>query len=186
MTVAYNTPMPTGFANVTNPEHDSTGNPETLQFQWESTAAFGDLLEVELNGPAGIVYGEEWLDINDITWEPGPLDPSVAYSFEISVLVYQADSREMQTDAGDTFYWQGESEICNEVQFDTNPVSPRRLDGDANDDCKVNILDMIAIRNRLNQDPKSGDNWWFDVNDDEKINILDLLYVRNHLNTFCE
>jgi len=186
VTVAYNTPMPTGFANVTNPEHGSTGNPEVLAFQWESTAAFGDLLEVELNGPAGTVYGEEWLDINDVAWEPGPLDPSTAYSFEISMLVYQADSREMQTDTGDTFYWQGEAEICNEVQFDTIPASPRRLDGDANDDCKVNILDMIAIRNHLNQDPKSGDNWWYDVNDDGKINILDLIYVRNRLNTFCE
>jgi hypothetical protein len=59
------------------------------------------------------------------------------------------------------------------------------LDGDVNGDCKVNILDLIFIRNRLNQDPGTADNWKADVNGDDKINILDLIYVRNRLNTKC-
>jgi len=57
---------------------------------------------------------------------------------------------------------------------------------DANLDCKVNILDLISVRNRLNQDFGTGDNWMADVNGDGKINILDLIFVRNHLNTACE
>jgi len=59
------------------------------------------------------------------------------------------------------------------------------VEGDANLDCKVNILDLIFVRNRLNQDVATGDNWQADVNVDGKINILDLIYVRNRLNTKC-
>ena len=58
---------------------------------------------------------------------------------------------------------------------------------DVNHDCKVNILDLISIRNKLNQ-PVSGDNILADVNlptPDGKINILDLIAVRNKLNTQC-
>jgi len=60
------------------------------------------------------------------------------------------------------------------------------LEGDANMDCKVNILDLIFVRNRLNQDVDTGDNWQADANSDGKINILDLIYVRNRLNSRCE
>jgi len=77
--------------------------------------------------------------------------------------------------------------ISNEVEHasmfypNTWPIS-----GDANMDCKVNILDLIFVRNRLNQDIGTGDNWQADVNIDGKINILDLIFVRNRLNTKCE
>jgi len=66
------------------------------------------------------------------------------------------------------------------------PLSPWPIPGDVNLDCSVNILDLIAVRNLLNHDPASGDNWRADVNEDGKINILDMIFVRNHLNTFCE
>jgi len=59
------------------------------------------------------------------------------------------------------------------------------IDGDSNMDCRVNILDLIFIRNKLNQDVATGDNWKADVNNDLRINILDLIYVRNKLNTSC-
>jgi len=59
------------------------------------------------------------------------------------------------------------------------------LDGDINGDCRVNILDLIVIRSRLEQDPQTGDNWRADANNDGAINILDLIYVRNKLNTRC-
>jgi len=59
------------------------------------------------------------------------------------------------------------------------------LAGDANMDCSVNILDLIFIRNKLNADVATGDNWKADVNGDARINILDLIYVRNKLNTQC-
>jgi len=52
-------------------------------------------------------------------------------------------------------------------------------------DCRVNILDLIFIRNRLGMDGGTDDNWKADVNADGKINILDLLFVRNRLNQAC-
>jgi len=60
-------------------------------------------------------------------------------------------------------------------------VAPPSLEGDANGDCKVNILDLIYVRNRLGQDPESGDNSTADANNDGRINVLDLIYVRNRL-----
>jgi len=67
--------------------------------------------------------------------------------------------------------------------FGAGPMWP--IPGDATLDCKVNILDLIFVRNRLNQDVATGDNWRADVNEDNKINILDLIFVRNKLNTQC-
>ena len=59
------------------------------------------------------------------------------------------------------------------------------LPGDVNGDCVVNILDLIAIRNRQGQDPAIGENGKYDINGDGRINILDLILVRNRLNTQC-
>ena len=63
------------------------------------------------------------------------------------------------------------------------------LPSDVNFDCKVNILDLIAVRNRLNTYVgQTGYSVYCDVNlpsADGKINILDLIAVRNKLNTFC-
>jgi len=61
----------------------------------------------------------------------------------------------------------------------TKPVPP--IPQDVNQDGKVNILDLIYVRNKLNQNPGSGDNWRADVNDDGRINILDLISIRNKL-----
>jgi len=55
------------------------------------------------------------------------------------------------------------------------------LTGDVNRDGKVNILDLIKVRNALNQDVGSGENWKADVNEDGRINVLDLIEVRNNL-----
>jgi len=58
------------------------------------------------------------------------------------------------------------------------------LPGDTNGDCVVNILDMIGIRNHLNDWATSWPD--FDVNNDTFINILDMIYVRNRLNDMCQ
>jgi len=58
--------------------------------------------------------------------------------------------------------------------------------GDCTWDCRVNILDLIYIRNKLGLNPAAGLNWRADTNKDNVINILDLLYVRNWLNTQCQ
>jgi hypothetical protein len=76
--------------------------------------------------------------------------------------------------------------VANEIEGKANYYPATwPIEGDANLDCKVNILDLIFVRNRLNQSIATGDNWQADVNQDEKINILDLIYVRNKLNTSC-
>jgi len=60
------------------------------------------------------------------------------------------------------------------------------LPGDVNSDCKVNVLDLIFIRNNLNKNPASDPNAALsDVNGDGKVNVLDLIMVRNLLNTQC-
>ena len=65
------------------------------------------------------------------------------------------------------------------------PISRWGAPGDANGDCTVNILDMMFVRDRLNMDVNSGNNWQADVNEDGNINILDLIFVRDKLNTVC-
>ena len=64
-------------------------------------------------------------------------------------------------------------------------LTAAHIDGDVNLDCKVNILDLIAVRNHLNEDVATGGNSRFDLNTDGKVNILDLIYVRSRLNTSC-
>lgn len=76
--------------------------------------------------------------------------------------------------------------LIDRVQIDTLcGGKPRPIVGDINLDCKVNILDLIAVRNKLGRDPASGDNALCDVNHDGKINILDLILVRNNLGKSC-
>jgi len=60
------------------------------------------------------------------------------------------------------------------------------LDADATGDCRVNILDMIFVRNRMYKEVSSGDNWKADLTGNGTINILDLIAVRNNLNNRCE
>jgi len=59
------------------------------------------------------------------------------------------------------------------------------LDCDVNGDCRVNVLDLILVRNKLGQDASTGDNWKVDVNGDGRINVLDLITARNNLGKNC-
>jgi len=49
-----------------------------------------------------------------------------------------------------------------------------------NIDTRVNVLDLIRIRNNLNRDPYAN-GIVGDLNGDGKINILDLILARNQL-----
>lgn len=69
--------------------------------------------------------------------------------------------------------------------YGNTPEASKHLKGDANEDCDVNILDLIFINGRMNQDVNSGDNWKADVNRDDLIDMNDLYFVRNVLNTTC-
>ena len=71
------------------------------------------------------------------------------------------------------------------MDTDHTAVAVYNLLGDVNGDCRVNVLDLILVRNRLGQNVASGDNWKVDVNQDGATNVLDLILVRNNLNTSC-
>jgi len=59
------------------------------------------------------------------------------------------------------------------------------ITGDANGDCRVNVLDLLLIRNLLGQDPATGTNWRADINQSGTINVLDLIVTRNNLGSSC-
>jgi len=61
-----------------------------------------------------------------------------------------------------------------------------QIPGDANLDCKVDLLDLVFVRNRLFTDVEEGNNWQADVNEDDSIDLEDLITVRNLLGTECE
>lgn len=56
------------------------------------------------------------------------------------------------------------------------------LAGDVNDDCRVNILDLVFARNNLGQ----GSGSKADVTGDGKVNVADLVFVRERLGTKCK
>jgi len=74
----------------------------------------------------------------------------------------------------------------NNTGFVATNVSGWNIQGDATEDCTVNILDMLFIRDQLGENVDSGDNWKCDLNNDDQINILDMLMVREHLNDKCQ
>jgi hypothetical protein len=58
------------------------------------------------------------------------------------------------------------------------------LYGDVNDDCIVDVADLIFVRNNLNT-AINDDNWRADTNGDERIDVIDLVLVRNRLGSNC-
>jgi len=60
------------------------------------------------------------------------------------------------------------------------------IPGDVNQDCRVNILDLLVIRYIGTTQAMPGDPPpLIDVTEDGRLNILDLIYVRNRIGTVC-
>jgi len=57
--------------------------------------------------------------------------------------------------------------------------------GDANQDCMVDLLDLVYVRNQLFTEIDEN-NATADVNEDEAIDLQDLIEVRNNLGAECE
>ena len=74
----------------------------------------------------------------------------------------------------------GSSTVTIYVNGQAPPTYPR---GDVNRDCTVNILDLILVRNGLNE---SGTDNPLDINGDGTVNILDMIAVRNNLGATCD
>ncbi len=71
------------------------------------------------------------------------------------------------------------------IEVIQSAVDESCLKADVNSDGQVNILDLIFVRGRMNQNAGIGDNNKADVNNDGKINILDLIFVRGNLGKTC-
>jgi len=52
---------------------------------------------------------------------------------------------------------------------------------DVDNDGRVNVVDLLRLRNVLSGSPDSPNAFWHDVNRDGRVDILDMIVVRNHL-----
>ena len=142
-------------------------------FPGNVTLRAGRSYNLELSAPAGDAY------------EIFPLMDGIAYGFDCPELY--ADGY-FQYDAGAGAGWETLRGV-NRRDFDMQfyfVVAARPGDlGDANGDCVTNVLDLVAVRNHLLEDPTADGNAPFDLNGDGKINILDLIFVRNRLGMKC-
>ncbi len=88
---------------------------------------------------------------------------------------------------GSSLWWNWIEYPDNNVMFENFLLleSPNIIIEDVNRDCRVNILDLILVRNKIGESINKEDNWKADVNQDSVINILDLILVRNKLNSVC-
>jgi len=64
-------------------------------------------------------------------------------------------------------------------------MQAERSIGDANDDCTVDVLDLIAVQRLAGEDPAFGQNWKADLNQDGRIDALDLAVIRERLGRTC-
>ena len=160
----------------------------------------------DIKGGAAAVVGSS---TSTITWGEGNIDADPAFAdpvagdyhlkskygrWDPNALAWQLDAITSPCiDAGDPA-----SSALNEPQpnfgrvnlgaYGNSPQASKsgwNIPGDADDNCIVNILDLIFIRARLGQSVGSGTNSKADMNADGLINILDLIAVRGKLNTRC-
>ena len=78
-----------------------------------------------------------------------------------------------------------ETDLQITMDTDRVAVAVYRLFGDANGDCRVNVLDLLQTRNRLGQRASTADNWKADFDQSGKIDVLDLILVRNQMGMKC-
>jgi len=137
-----------------------------------------DVLDTE-DGIAGFIMMDGSLELQHKTW---------LYSLTYVYTVTCPDGDYViDADLEDTIV---ANEAGEEVPFELVPgalsiQATWLIPGDVNFDCKVNILDLIFVRNRFLEDPRSSDNWKADSNSDGAINMLDLIFVRNHFGDKC-
>ena len=81
-----------------------------------------------------------------------------------------------------TLSFPGIADAGNASAVATEILCFRVLQADATNDGQVNIFDLVAIRNTLNQ-PVDAGNFTRDINVDGVINVFDLVATRNRLNT---
>lgn len=125
VTIDYQYTQPTSFANITYPADGQTGVPLNPTYTWGSVAGYGDAMGMwVLNA---VTDSDEYWDAPQYnmamtSWQPGPLDESTAYEFEISVFKAQGGAPQaLTTDGADGFTYYGLFDYLNIVGFTTIP-----------------------------------------------------------------
>jgi len=161
---------------------EGTGNPKTPTTDGVTYQDVPSLLDAALDVSLG-TFGNSGAD-GELTFEldlAGSFISDITAGGEVSFYLTAADNL-----VGFTFDSRKLTAPSLQITADAVPHT-WPIPGDVNGDCFVNILDMIAIRNHLGDNPASPpENAAYDVNEDGFINVVDMIFVRNHLNDTCE
>ena len=123
---------------------------------------------------------------------PGTTDYTVTRTDQDIVVLAAPQKPCVNRHYANFLYWvvdgqpQPEGQVSVQITMNADRTAEARYDlfGDVNGDCKVNVLDLIFVRNHLSATPDL-DNSRADVNKDGRINVLDLIKVRNELGSKC-
>ncbi|NQT21788.1 MAG: discoidin domain-containing protein [Planctomycetes bacterium] len=135
-----------------------------------------------------------WDAATSVSGQPLPQAAASDQSMTTSLSLLPADAR-VYFAIRTTSHAGSESAISNSPYVDTPSggagatrllASRRALPGDANGDCRVNIMDIIFVKARLGQDIHTGGNRKADVNQDGFIDVFDMIYVRGRLGAACQ
>jgi hypothetical protein len=107
--------QPTGFGNVTYPADGATNVELNPTYEWDSCSGYGDNLFVVVENDED----EYWdtLNIEQISWNPGPLAPEHQFKFEITV--QNIGEMPGTTEKGDAFNFINLFQWTNEIVFTT-------------------------------------------------------------------
>lgn len=143
-------------------------------------------VECRSNGPTRLIVtfdepvrGHDGLDPGDVTLTSTGAGGGVVTSLSIAGNVLTVAITDSSDAARLTIRFIGIEDFAGNPVTDTLCLGVLR--GDANGNGSVNVFDLLATRNTLNQ-PVGDTNFRNDVTLDGKVNVFDMLMVRNNLN----
>ena len=143
--------QPTGFGNVTYPADGAINVELNPTFTWDSCSGYGDNLFVVVVDDDEDVYWDN-LDIEQVSWTPGPLVPGHLFEFEI--IVENTGEMTSSTENGDTFNFIDVFQWTNEIRFTTEPL-PSDLD--------IEMLGISATKQFRDGVPQGELPWSLDI-----------------------
>lgn len=143
--------QPTGFGNVTYPADGAINVELSPKFKWDSCSDYGENLYVAVVDDDEDVYWDN-LDIEQVSWAPGPLMPGHQVEFEI--IVENTGEMTGSTENGDTFNFIDVFQWTNEIRFTTEPL-PSDLD--------IEMLGISATKQFRDGVPQGEFPWSLDI-----------------------
>lgn len=139
-------------------------------------------LECRTGGPTRIVVtfdadvqGLDGLDSSDVELSSGTVSSLTLNGAELTINLSGVTNTDVLN-----ISFPGVASASNTVATVTDALCLEVLAGDINNDRLVNVFDMVAVRNALNQ-PVTASNFQADVTASGAIDIFDLTSVRNHV-----